>query len=119
VRSAVAAALLLAASPAAAADGAALFKAHCASCHATASPGAPMAGPNLAGLAGRPVAGDAAFGYSPVLTRAGRAGQVWDAGRLDAFLADPEAMYPGLWMGGNGVADAAARAALVRYLTGS
>jgi cytochrome c len=99
--------------------GRAVFEARCASCHALDAAAAPMAGPNLAGLIGRRVAGDATFGYSPVLRRAGQAGQRWDAARLDQFLADPEEMFPGLWMGGNGIANAAERAAAVRFMAGA
>jgi cytochrome c len=78
-----------------------------------------MAGPNLSGLIGRRVAGDPAFGYSPVLQRAGRAGRAWDGAMLEQFLAVPEEMFPGLWMGGNGIPDAAERAAALRFLAGA
>lgn len=108
--------LLLAAAPAAAADGAALFEANCGSCHAIAANAPPMAGPNLAGVVGRLVGGDRDFGYSPAIERARAAGQRWTAPMLAQFLADPEAMFPGLWMGGNGIRDEAARAAVVAFL---
>ena len=118
----LATALLIAAAPAAAQDpseaGRRAFDTHCAACHALDPAAPPMAGPSLAGLIGRRVAGDAAFGYSPVLARAGRAGRAWDAAMLGAFLADPEEMFPGLWMGANGVRNAAERAALVRFIAG-
>jgi cytochrome c len=102
-----------AATAVAAEDGRALFDARCASCHAltAAAPGA--AGPHLAGLAGRRIGGDPAFDYSSAL----RAAQgTWDAARLDRFLVDPEEMFPGLWMGGNGIAQAAQRRAVVEFL---
>jgi cytochrome c len=35
---------------------------------------------------------------------------------LERFLEDPEEMYPGLWMGGNGLRRAADRAAVVDFL---
>ncbi|MDB5316066.1 MAG: hypothetical protein JWO26_3466 [Rhodospirillales bacterium] len=35
---------------------------------------------------------------------------------LERFLEDPEEMYPGLWMGGNGLRRAADRAAVVEFL---
>jgi cytochrome c len=41
----------------------------------------------------------------------------WDTKRLETFLADPAAMFPGLWMSMRGIEDAAERQALVRYLT--
>ena len=75
-----------------------------------------MAGPNLHGVVGRRVAGDAGFGYSPVLEAAGRAGEIWDAGRLLRFLEDPEEMYPGLWMGGNGLHAESDRRAVLRFI---
>lgn len=96
-------------------DGRAEFEAHCASCHRTTEGGAAGPGPHLAGLAGRRIAGDAGFDYSPAL----REGQGrWSTERLVAFLEDPEEMFPGLWMGGNGVRDATARRAIVDYLMG-
>lgn len=100
-------------------EGRAIFDARCASCHAM-EPGAPPGpGPNLAGLAGRRVGGDPAFGYSPALEAARATGQAWDGALLERFLADPDAMFPGLWMGENGLRDAADRAAVVRLLTGA
>lgn len=57
-----------------------------------------MAGPSLAGVLGRSVAGDPVIDESPAL-RAGRErGLVWEEARLDAFLAEPDAMDPGTWM---------------------
>jgi cytochrome c len=111
-------AALLMAPPALGQDGRAVFEGHCAACHALAATAPPMAGPNLHGVVGRRVGGDAGFDYSPVLDQAGRRGEAWDAARLERFLADPEAMYPGLWMGGNGLPRAADRAALLGFLQG-
>lgn len=108
--------LLLAAAPAGAEQGALLFEARCASCHAVEADAQAGAGPNLAGLIGRPVAGDPGYDYSPALRQARAAGQVWDPAMLDRFLADPEAMFPGLWMGGNGLHDAAEREAVAAFL---
>lgn len=109
-------ALLLGATPALAEDGAAVFRARCASCHATAATASPGAGPNLAGVVGRRVGGDARFSYSPVLEAARDAGDTWTAERLAEFLADPEEMYPGLWMGANRLRDAGDREAVVAFL---
>lgn len=94
-------------------DGQAAFAARCASCHAAEAAAPPGPGPNLAGLAGRRVAGDPRFDYSPALRSAEGA---WTAERLAEFLEDPEEMFPGLWMGGNGVRDAALRRTIVGYL---
>ena len=108
--------LLAAAAPAAAEDGRSVFEARCASCHAVAAGAPPGAGPNLAGGVGRRVGGDPAFAYSPVLEGARAAGQVWDPALLERFLADPEEMFPGLWMGNNGVRTAEGRAAVSAFL---
>lgn len=97
-------------------EGRAVFEARCASCHAVAAGAPPGPGPNLAGLAGRRVGGDPEFGYSPALEAARATGQVWDGARLERFLADPDAMFPGLWMGENGLRDATDRAAVTRFL---
>lgn len=108
--------LALAASASAQNDGRALFEQRCASCHAVAAGAAPMAGPNLRGVAGRRVGGDPAFDYSPVLEQAGRGGDRWDRERLVRFLEDPEEMYPGVWMGGNGLRAEAERSSVARFL---
>lgn len=99
-----------------AAGGAEVFARHCVSCHAIAAEAPVMAGPNLAGVVGRPIAGDAAFDYSPALQALHKAGQAWDAAALDRFLTDPEAMVPGTWMGANRLREAGDRAAVVEYL---
>jgi cytochrome c len=103
--------------PAAAVDeGATLFEARCGACHALDAAAPEGAGPNLAGLIGRTLAGDPRFDYSPALRAARATGQTWSAELLDRFLAEPDDMFPGLWMGGNGVPDAAVRAAVVDWL---
>ena len=51
-----------------------------------------------------------------MLRKARDDGLRWDAKRLEAFLADPAAMFPGLWMSMRGIEDAAERQALVRFL---
>lgn len=109
-------ALAVLALPAAAQDGRALFAERCASCHSVEAGAAEKPGPNLAGLIGRPVGGDPRFDYSPALRLSRAQALVWDAERLARFLDDPEAMFPGLWMGANGLDDPAARAALVAFL---
>lgn len=96
--------------------GRAVFDARCASCHAALPGTPPGAGPNLAGVVGRRVGGDAGFDYSPVLQAASEAGIVWDAAMLERFLEDPEAMFPGLWMGGNGLRTPADRTAVAAFL---
>jgi cytochrome c len=111
-------ALLVGAAPAEAGapDGASVFRARCAACHAVAQAAPPGAGPNLAGVMGRRVGGDGRFSYSPVLEAARDGGDTWTAERLHLFLADPEEMYPGLWMGANRLRDPADRDAVVAFL---
>jgi cytochrome c len=103
------------AAPAAAEDGARAFT-PCRACHSLDPAERGLPGPNLSGLIGRAVAGNADFDYSPVLRKAREEGLRWDAKRLDAFLADPAAMFPGLWMSMRGIEDAAERQALVKFL---
>lgn len=109
---------VLATAPASAQDGGALFAARCASCHAIDAAAPEKPGPNLAGILGRPLAADPRFDYSPAMRRARAQAPVWDAERLSRFLEDPEAMVPGLWMGGNGLREAAERDAVVAFLRG-
>ncbi|MBL8808033.1 MAG: c-type cytochrome [Rhodospirillales bacterium] len=104
--------------PAAAADAASLYAARCGTCHAL-DPAAPeKPGPNLAGLVGRPVAADPRFDYSPALRAARGKAPAWNETRLAEFLADPEEMFPGLWMGANGMRDPGERAEIVKFLAG-
>ncbi len=52
----------------------------------------------------------------PALAQDGRAGDTWDAARLMRVLNDPEEMYPGVWMGGNGLHAEAERSAVAAFL---
>jgi cytochrome c len=96
-------------------DGARAFT-PCRACHSLDPAERNLPGPNLSGVIGRPVGGAADFDYSPVLRKAREDGLRWDAKRLDTFLADPAAMFPGLWMSIRGIEDTAERQALVRFL---
>jgi len=96
-------------------DGARVFT-PCRACHSLDPAERGLPGPNLAGVVGRAVGGDAPFDYSPVLRKARDDGLRWDALRLESFLADPAEMFPGLWMSMRGIEDAAERRALVRFL---
>ena len=111
--------LLSIVAPAAAAEQGERLFAPCRACHRLdpAEQGRP--GPNLAGLIGRNIGGDTAFDYSPVLRKAREDGLRWDTQRLETFLADPEEMFPGLWMSMRGIEDAAERQSLVRFLAES
>jgi cytochrome c len=88
----------------------------CRACHSLDPAERGLPGPNLSGVIGRFVGGAAEFDYSPVLRKAREDGLRWDAKRLEAFLADPAAMFPGLWMSMRGIEDATERLALVRFL---
>ena len=107
--------LLLLPVAATAEDGAKLFT-PCRACHSLDPSAKIMPGPNLAGLIGRKVAGDPAFDYSPVLQQARDDGRVWTLETLETFLADPEAMFPAMWMSAQGIRDAAERKALARFI---
>jgi cytochrome c len=108
--------LLLPASATAEENGVRAFT-PCRACHSLDAAERNLPGPNLSGVVGRAVGGAAEFDYSPVLRKARDEGLRWDAKRLEAFLADPAAMFPGLWMSMRGIEDATERQALVRYLT--
>ena len=95
--------------------GRALFEG-CRACHALDPAAQGMAGPSLSGLLGRRIGGDQNFDYSPVLKQARASNVVWTPERLDAFLIDPEAMFPGMWMTARAIADPVERNALVRFL---
>ena len=96
-------------------DGEKLFT-PCRACHSLDPTERGLPGPNLAGVVGRKIGGDEAFDYSPVLRKARDDGSRWDAERLETFLADPAAMFPGLWMSMRGIEDAAEPQLLVRFL---
>ncbi|UPJ53162.1 c-type cytochrome [Bradyrhizobium sp. 200] len=107
--------LLLPAPATAEEDGVRAFT-PCRACHSLDPAERGLPGPNLSGLIGRTVADDAEFDYSPVLRKARDEGLRWDRKRLETFLADPAAMFPGLWMSMRGIEDATERQALVRFL---
>ena len=109
---AMAATLLLAAAPARAADGAALFATHCAECHSLKE-GKDKKGPSLFGTLGKPAAGRTGFVYSEALRGSGL---VWTAENLDAYLAAPARKVPGGKMKFDGLPSAAERADLIAYL---
>lgn len=80
-----------------AAKGEADFK-KCKACHAIiAADGTEIVkggktGPNLFGVVGRTVGGDASFaGYSDSIKAVGATGKVWDEAMLAAYMADPTA----------------------------
>jgi cytochrome c len=101
--------LVIAATPAAAADGAKLFALQCKSCHAAKS--SPM-GPSLTGVAGAAVAGRTDYKYSAGLVAKGGK---WTDAALDAYLAKPATFAPGTRMT-YAVPVAENRTAIIGYL---
>jgi cytochrome c2 len=71
-------------------------------------------GPDLYGVVGSPVARHADYGYSAaMLEHGGR----WTPERLDRFLANPRGEVPGTSMDHEGIASAAVRADVIRFLS--
>lgn len=95
--------------------GPALFE-PCRACHALDPAARGMAGPNLTGIIGRRIAGDPQFDYSPVLRQAATSGARWSREKLDRFLTDPEATFPGMWMTSRPMPDGGERKALLDFL---
>jgi cytochrome c len=111
MRAVLALLLVLAATPAIAAEGKALFDDKCAECHA-AGPASTDTAPSLQGVVGRKIASLPDFQYSDALKAKGG---VWTEAALDAFLASPKTFAPGTQMFG-GAPDPADRLAIIGYL---
>lgn len=93
-------------------DGAALFKQQCATCHTTNLTDAQRQGPALVKMVGRQAGTVEGFRYSPGFSKAGF---VWDDGKLDAWLTNPQAVIPGAIMAYR-QARPEVRAAIITYL---
>lgn len=93
--------------------GARLFESKCSLCHPVDPDGAHAIGPNLRGVTGRAIASAPGFGYSSAL--AGGQGS-WSSDRLEAWLADPQAVYPGTAMAFAGIRHPEDRADIVCHL---
>jgi cytochrome c len=91
---------------------------HCQACHAVTKNAGQKPGPQLVDVIGRPVAGDPAFDYSPVLQEARAKGEIWTKDKLDLYLADPQEVYAGTWMGSPPIRDAKQRADILCVLGG-
>ncbi len=83
----------------------------CAACHAPELP--TRTGPDLRKVVGRRAGSVSGFRYSRVLKNAG---VVWNDATLDAFLAEPQAVFPGNAMPFPGLPDAEQRLHLIAYL---
>jgi cytochrome c len=77
------------------ADGAALFKQQCATCHTTNASDPPRQGPNLFNIVGRNAGTAEGFRYSAGFATAKFK---WDEQKLDAWMTDPQAVIPGAVM---------------------
>lgn len=84
----------------------------CAGCHNVDPALGNRVGPNLHGVIGRQAGTQPGFLYSTALEEADF---VWDEVRLEQFLRNPPAMFPGTRMV-NATADPARRAAIIEYL---
>jgi len=88
-----------------------LFVGACAGCHGL-EPRTDDQAPSLSGVIGRRAGAVPDFKYSSAMLSANF---VWDESRLEAFLADPQAVVPGTRMAFS-VADKRERADIVAYL---
>ena len=96
-------------------DGAWLFQ-RCYSCHSLDPAERDLSGPTLRGLFGRRAGTVDGFDYSQAIREAARHGLVWSEETLDRFLEDPEALVPGVRMGGVRLRDPVERRTLIRWL---
>lgn len=87
--------------------------ARCRACHTLPEGGPNMVGPNLWGVFGRVAGTHPDFNYSPAVKAAGF---VWDAEKLDAWLAGPRTFLPGNKMAFPGLPDATDRRDIIAYL---
>ncbi|MFC5067348.1 c-type cytochrome [Flaviflagellibacter deserti] len=89
-----------------------LFKRQCAACHTATTSEPKRQGPTLFGVFGRKVGSVPDFKYSAGFSKADWA---WDEQKLDAWLADPQAMIPGAIMPYR-QAKPEVRTAIIQYL---
>lgn len=87
--------------------------AQCRSCHTIDVGGGNRVGPNLHGVFGREIGTAAGFTYSQPVQEANF---VWDADRLDHWLANPQTFLPGNRMAFAGVRDETQRRDVIAYL---
>lgn len=85
----------------------------CIRCHGTIEEGGSPLAPDVAGIVGRPVASNPDFAFSAALKGIGGR---WTADRLHGFLRSPSEFAPGTSMSFPGIADSAAREAVIEFL---
>jgi cytochrome c len=93
-------------------DGPTLFKQQCAVCHSTNLTDPARQGPSLFGIIGRRAGSVEGFHYSAGFAKVDF---VWDDGRLDAWITNPQEMIPGAVMAYR-QAKPEIRAAIIAYL---
>ena len=113
---AIAAALVLAASAAQAADvarGKLTFSSQCSGCHTAGAGLRDSMGPNLFGVVGRKAGSKSGFDYSDAMKHSGI---VWTDANIKKFVKDPNDMVPGTNMMFMGVSNSAEADNLIAYL---
>jgi len=93
-------------------DGAKLFRSQCATCHSLNATDPPRQGPNLAHVIGRKIGSVEGYRYTAGYKEADAS---WDEARLDKYLTNPQAMFPGSIMAYR-QANAAIRKTIIAYL---
>jgi len=96
-----------------AAQGAALFKAKCATCHTSNDGGPNKSGPNLFGVMGRGSGQVAGFSYTPANKSSGI---TWDNESMFQFLTNPKKFIKGTNMAFPGFKKEQDRADVIAYL---
>jgi cytochrome c2 len=91
--------------------GKAVFE-QCAACHSLDGAG-DYDGPTLKGIIGRKAGSLEDYRYSAAMKRSD---VVWDAGTLDQYVADPQALIPGNRMAFAGINDKTQRDDLIAFL---
>ena len=116
-------AVVEAAAPQAADDGAALIAAgekvfrKCSACHTVGDGARNGTGPHLNGVMGRTIGSLDGFRYSGVFATALEEGRVWDEATLAAFLANPRESMKGTRMAFSGLRNEDDIAAITAYLS--
>jgi cytochrome c len=96
------------------AKGQALIQQQCAACHSFTKGGAAGVGPNLYGIVGAKMFSQAGFNYSAAVKA--KAGGIWTADTMSAWLLSPMGFAPGTMMGYPGVKKDQTRADVIAYL---
>jgi cytochrome c len=89
---------------------------YCYACHSLQADEKALEGPNLRGVVGRRIAGQAGFPYSRAMRALAEREERWTPELLGRFLAAPYAVVPKTTMGFAGLPDEGERADLIAYL---